>query len=268
MAVSTVVGGAPLLPARHVVRAPPQADTIIKKEAKNPLVESARKYLGVPYEYGGRAAGGKARALDCLGLMFAALQENYGIGWRIHRGVPHWNTTPSILIRQLDKAGKNTQAIVPGCSPIPGQPAARAQASLRSLRFPPLLVSNRPARELWEQEPAFGETPDTLSQKQLESYVLDSLKPGDLLFFLSPVEPQKPHDVPAAKDQYKRPLYVWHTGIYAGDSSVLHASPPEFKDRWGNSQSRVCEESLVEFLKANGFSGFVRVRYVHPQRGV
>ncbi len=43
------------------------------------LVKEARKYLGIPYKWGGRSRNG----LDCMGLCFLSYAEAYNKNWRI-----------------------------------------------------------------------------------------------------------------------------------------------------------------------------------------
>lgn len=255
---STILAGSPVTAPWSSVRSAPQVETLqahaVKKEAKNPLVESARKYLGVPYEWGGRL--GKTKGLDCLGLMYAVIQEKYHIAW--HR----WSTTPFTLIHQLDKTGKNTKIIVPGCDSVSETPV-HGQHPSKTLQFPPLHIT--PVNP-WGQAAAFSGTSDTSSidtsaLKQLESEVLGPLKSGDLLFFLSS-EPSGASDIPVARDKRKHNFYVKHTGMYADSGNFIHASHPDFKDKWGISASSVCEENLVDFLERNGYSGIVAVTYV------
>ena len=59
------------------------------------IVTTALKYLNTPYRYNGRNEPPRLRNLDCLGLLFITLQENYGIPWR------KWSYVPSKLIGQI-----------------------------------------------------------------------------------------------------------------------------------------------------------------------
>jgi cell wall-associated NlpC family hydrolase len=62
-----------------------------------PLEKIARKYLQTEYHWEGRLTHAHP-GLDCLGLLFVALEKKYGISWK------NWSVKPTELIRQLDKA--------------------------------------------------------------------------------------------------------------------------------------------------------------------
>ncbi len=267
---SALVAGVPSRLPRHAMHAQPQVESVIvKKEVKNALVESARKYLGIPYKEEGRllVKNHKPAGLDCLGLIYAALEDVYGIGWRHQHGAFHWSTTPSILMRQLDKTRKNTEIIVPGFDVLAGLHGAKSgiPVALRSFSFPPanVIIDSTKALKLTA---AMAATNDT-SQRQTDSTALAYLKPGDFLFLLWPVKPPKEnYDIPVAKDQFGHDLYVWHTAMYTGDGWMIHASPG-FKNAWGDAISSVYEENLMSFLRTNACSGFVRVRYYGVRHG-
>lgn len=72
-----------------------------KVVSEDPNVRAAKKYAGVPYIYGGRLTE-KNPGLDCLGLIFRALQDRYGIQWR------SWSVKPSKLMDQLSKKDRQT----------------------------------------------------------------------------------------------------------------------------------------------------------------
>jgi cell wall-associated NlpC family hydrolase len=61
-----------------------------------PLEQIAKKYVGVQYNWEGRLTNSHP-GLDCLGLLFVALEKKYEIPWKT------WSVKPSELINQLDK---------------------------------------------------------------------------------------------------------------------------------------------------------------------
>src|SRR5688500_3067740 len=80
------------------------------------VVSSARRYLGVHYDLGGRLRGGEG--LDCQGLVFSALQRAFGCRWRSFSVYP----TRSLANGELGER-------VPGLDPI-----ASEDVDPRSLR--------------------------------------------------------------------------------------------------------------------------------------
>jgi cell wall-associated NlpC family hydrolase len=85
-----------------------------------------------------------------------------------------------------------------------------------------------------------------------DSAGLASLETGDFLFFLGYAQAE---DSAIALDQSGRPLYGWHTGIYAGSGTMLHCAP------CGNTRGvpgqRVMYEDLRPFMEASGCYDFV-----------
>ena len=64
--------------------------------SRQPLEKIARKYLETEYNWEGRLTHAHP-GLDCLGLLFVALEKKYGISWK------NWSVKPTELIRQLDQ---------------------------------------------------------------------------------------------------------------------------------------------------------------------
>ena len=85
-------------PEQIALRQLPQVETSIRsdKAEKSTLADAARKYMGTPYEWGGRNTK-KNPNLDCLGLLFLAIRDNAGVPWR------SWSVYPYKLIPQLDR---------------------------------------------------------------------------------------------------------------------------------------------------------------------
>lgn len=85
-----------------------------------------------------------------------------------------------------------------------------------------------------------------------DSAGLTSLKAGDFLFFLgnAPME-----DNPIARDQSGTALYGWHTGIYAGNGTLLHCAPGG--NTRGTPGHRVMYDDLGAFMVASGCYKFV-----------
>jgi hypothetical protein len=69
------------------------------------------------------------------------------------------------------------------------------------------------------------------------------LLPGDVLWLLSPIENPAEPSLTKLGDE---PVWVWHTGLYAGGGRLLHADP------FGG---RVVEEALLPFLETYGYAG-------------
>ncbi|MEM4208298.1 MAG: hypothetical protein QW153_01785 [Candidatus Bilamarchaeaceae archaeon] len=67
-----------------------------KKDKNNELVNAARKYLETPYRWGGRNTE-KNPNLDCLGLIFRAIEDIYNIKWN------YWSVMPSKILEQMGK---------------------------------------------------------------------------------------------------------------------------------------------------------------------
>ena len=65
--------------------------------SEQPLEKIARKYLDTEYNWEGRMTHAHP-GLDCLGLLFVALEKKYGISWK------NWSVKPTELISQLDQA--------------------------------------------------------------------------------------------------------------------------------------------------------------------
>ncbi|MFH0884787.1 MAG: NlpC/P60 family protein [Candidatus Micrarchaeota archaeon] len=70
-------------------------------EGNEALARIARKYLDMPYNWGGRNTA-KNPGLDCLGLLFSTIEERHGISWKT------WSIKPSVLIKQLNTRGGKT----------------------------------------------------------------------------------------------------------------------------------------------------------------
>ena len=68
------------------------------------IVETARRYKGVPYKFGGRGTKNRPN-LDCLGLMYESLDATYRKPWRM------WSPDPSKLITQIDPKNKTRKTI-------------------------------------------------------------------------------------------------------------------------------------------------------------
>ena len=68
------------------------------------MVAHARKYLGVNYNWEGRASKNHP-GLDCLGLIFRAIQDQFGIPWMI------WSTKPSTLMPQLNASKRDHKTV-------------------------------------------------------------------------------------------------------------------------------------------------------------
>lgn len=79
-----------------------QNKAAIESITTNETVTAARKYLGTNYNWEGRMTR-RYPGLDCLGLMFKALEERFGVPWQ------KWNTYPTKLIPQL---GKNSVVVI------------------------------------------------------------------------------------------------------------------------------------------------------------
>ncbi|MBS3068185.1 C40 family peptidase [Candidatus Micrarchaeota archaeon] len=67
-----------------------------RQDIGDSMVAHARKYLGVNYNWEGRMTK-KYPGLDCLGLIFRALEEVFGVPWK------KWSVYPSQLINQLNR---------------------------------------------------------------------------------------------------------------------------------------------------------------------
>jgi cell wall-associated NlpC family hydrolase len=85
-----------------------------------------------------------------------------------------------------------------------------------------------------------------------DSIALASLKNGDFLFFLG-TDPLA--DLPVSVDAAGNLLYVWHTGIYAGNGTVISAWPNQ--NTLGTDSGCVMRDNLKAFMEAGYASAVV-----------
>ena len=91
-----------------------------------------------------------------------------------------------------------------------------------------------------------------MSHNMPKDLAIQSLKMGDLIFFLST---EKIRDIPLVVKRVNKTeteYRVIHTAIYTGDGKIIHASP--FDDN-----ICVVEEDLFEFIERNQLDGYIAI---------
>jgi len=127
---------------------------------------------------------------------------------------------------------------------IPWQNWSRGNPDLK----PSVLVTqlNRTSKPTLHDISKYSQNPKDLFAK---------LKEGDVIFFLTTGKLVR--DESMAETSEGNDLYGLHVAIYVGNGKIIHASPfSEGTGEW-HSGYAVVEESLISFMRNNGFSYFV-----------
>jgi len=99
-----------------------------------------------------------------------------------------------------------------------------------------------------------GSAPDGLAGVLSSSLPYDALEPGDVLLFLDPTE--NPAE-PALATVAGTPMWVWHTGLYAGGPDRTFVVGDHFA-------GKVVETSLPRYLREEG-SGYLGLYVLRPE---